>query len=184
MDDVIVNSPYYPAGCTGRGVDGTGEFPPDGSVGRENSVGILFPGTSGYKKIRSPQVLGVISGKHESTVRGELRRGMGEHEMANIPFVRREYYAEYAQSDAQIKRSAKRPGLRLEKDWALVQEVSHLIKNCKYFPCAAIAHFNNTRWPSGARICEKTLYNYIEQGCMGELRVTDLLFAGGRTREG
>ena len=142
-----------------------------------------FRGASGYKKIRSPKALGVIFGKHESTIRRELKRGMVEHVMADIPFVRTEYNAEYAQGDAHEKGSAKGPDLKLGRDWALVRETTHLIKNCKYSPYAVIARFSNTGWPSETRICEKTLYNYIEQGYLGEVTPEDLLYAGRRRKK-
>jgi IS30 family transposase len=93
-----------------------------------------------------------------------------------------EYNAEYAQSDAQQKGSAKGPELKLGFDWPLVEAVRHLIKDKRYAPYAVIAEFENKGWPSKTRICEKTLYNYIQAGYLGDLTEKDLLYQGKRRK--
>jgi len=138
-------------------------------------------GTNGYQKIRSPLVLGTLLGKHESTIRSELNRGMVEHLRSDLGTVR-EYNAEYAQLDAKLKGGAKGPDLKLGHDWALVEEVTRLVRDKGYSPYAVIAEFNNTHWPSGTRICEKTLYNYIQAGYLGDLTEKDLLLGGKRRK--
>jgi IS30 family transposase len=140
-----------------------------------------YTGTNGYKKIRSPMLLGKILGKHESTIRRELKRGMVEHLKTDLSTVM-EYNAEYAQSDAQQKGSAKGPELKLGFDWPLVEAVRHLIKDKRYAPYAVIAEFNNKGWPSKTRICEKTLYNYIQAGYLGDITEKDLLYKGKRRK--
>lgn len=55
-----------------------------------------YTGRNGYEKIRSPLLLGRLLGKHEPTIRRELKRGMVVHEWDNPPFERKEYNAEYA----------------------------------------------------------------------------------------
>ena len=142
-----------------------------------------YCGTGNYQKKRSPKALGVLLGKHESTIRRELKRGMVVHEMANPPFEKKEYNADYAQNDAKDKASAKGPELKLGRDWALVKRVTNLIKKKKYSPYAVIEAFNQKGWPSKTRICEKTLYNYIAEGYMGELQEEDLLYAGRRRKK-
>ena len=141
-----------------------------------------YAGANGYEKIRSPLLLGRILGKHESTIRRELKRGMVTHVLEEEPFEREEYNAEYAQLDARSKYSAKGPDLKLGFDWELVEKVTYLIREKDYSPYAVIAEFNNTGWPSKTRICEKTLYNYIQAGYMGELTEKDLLLEGKRRK--
>jgi transposase, IS30 family len=140
-----------------------------------------YTGAGKYKKITSPTVLGKLFGKHESTLRRELKRGMVEHEKTDLSTVM-EYNAEYAQSDAQQKGSAKGPELKLGYDWPLVEAVRHLIKDKEYAPFAVIAEFNNKGWPSATRICEKTLYNYIQAGYLGDVTEQDLLYQGKRRK--
>lgn len=141
-----------------------------------------YAGTNGYEKIRSPLLLGRLLGKHESTVRRELKRGMVTHTLGDAPFERTEYNAEHAQLDATSKYSAKGPDLKLGSDWLLVGAVTRLIRDRKHSPYAVIAGFNNEGWPSGTRICEKTLYSYIQKGYMGDLTEKDLLLGGKRRK--
>ena len=75
-----------------------------------------------------------------------------------------EYNAEYAQNDAERQHSAKGPAIKLGADWKLVEGVKKLIKEHHYSPYAIIQHFEHNGWPSDTRICEKTLYNYIQAG--------------------
>ena len=138
-------------------------------------------GSNGYPRIRSPKVLGVLFGKDESTIRRELKRGMVEHLKTDLSTAW-EYTAEYAQADAQQQGTAKGSPLKLGCDWALVREVTYLIKEKGYSPYAVIAEFNTNGWPSETRICEKTLYNYIQAGYMGTLTEQDLLYGGKRRK--
>jgi len=45
-------------------------------------------GMNGYQKIRSPLVQGTLLGKHASTIRRELNRGMVEHIRSDLSTVR------------------------------------------------------------------------------------------------
>ena len=66
---------------------------------------------------------------------------MVTHEWDNPPFEHKVYNAEYAQKDAESQWSAKGPELKLGTDWALVQAVTHLIRNEHYSPYAVLAEF-------------------------------------------
>jgi IS30 family transposase len=72
-----------------------------------------YAGVNGYEKIRSPLLLGRLFGKHESTIRRELKRGMVTHILEEVPFERKEYNSEDAQGDSKSKYSAKGPDLKL-----------------------------------------------------------------------
>jgi len=141
----------------------------------------FFNGTNGYKKIKSPTLLGQLFSKNERTIRRELKRGMVEHldsELRNVL----EYNAEYAQNDADSRNSAKGPSIKLGKDWALVNGISKLIREKKYSPYAVLQHFDRNGWPGDTRICEKTLYNYIVSGDITDVTEKDLLYAGQRRK--
>ncbi len=52
-----------------------------------------------------------------------------------------------------------------KKHYALVQRIATLIRDDHYSPYAVLKKLDEEgSWPSGLRICEKTLYNWIEQG--------------------
>jgi len=139
-------------------------------------------GTNKYQKITSPTLLGRLLGKHERTIRRELKRGMVLHELGDVPFEQWDYNADYAQNDAERRSGGKGPDLKLGKDWALVAQVSRLVKACHYSPYAIIQHFQTTGWPSQTRICEKTLYSYIAAGDITDLSEKDLLLRGKRRK--
>ncbi len=56
--------------------------------------------------------------------------------------------------------------------------ITDLIKNHNYSPYAVAQKFNNARWPSDARVCEKMIYNYISSDVFKDLTVKDLLNKG------
>lgn len=138
-----------------------------------------YTGTNHYEKITSPTVLGTLLRKSERTIRREIHRGKVEHTASDLSTII-VYNAEYAQSDADSKNSAKGPSIKLGTDWLLVDAISKLIREEKYSPYASIQHFERTQWPSNTRVCEKTLYNYIVAGDITDVTVKDLLYAGKR----
>lgn len=54
---------------------------------------------------------------------------------------------------------------RYKKHYALVQRIATLIRDDHYSPYAVLKKLDEEGfWPSGLRICEKTLYNWVKQG--------------------
>jgi IS30 family transposase len=141
-----------------------------------------YGGANKYRKIQSPTLLGRIMGKSERTIRRELKRGLVLHELGAEPFERWEYNAEYAQNDADRKSGCKGPDLKLGRDWTLVERVSALVRDLHYSPYAIIQHFKAHGWPSGTRICEKTLYSYIAAGDITGISERNLLLKGLRRK--
>ncbi len=139
-----------------------------------------YAGTYKYQRIRSPTLRGSVRGKHERTIRREIKRGMVLHELGDVPFEKWNYNAEYAQNDAERKSGGKGPALKLGKDWAFVRQMSLLVKERHYSPYAIIQHFHTSGWPSTMRICEKTLYNYRAAGDIIDVSERDLLLQGRR----
>ena len=140
-----------------------------------------YNGINRYRKTTSPTLLGKLLSKHEQTIRRELKRGMVEHLNSDLTKVKH-YSADYAQSDAEAKHSAKGPLIKLGSDWSLAQASAELIKKKRYSPYAVIQYFEKYGWPSATRICEKTLYNYIAAGDIPEITEKDLLYAGKRRK--
>jgi len=141
-----------------------------------------YTGTNRYQKITSPTLLGMVLGKHERTIRRELKRGMVLHDLGKEPFEQWDYNADHAQNDACQKSRGKGPDLKLGKDWALVAQVAQLVSTRHYSPYAIIQHFRAKGWPSETRICEKTLYTYIAAGDITGVSEKDLLLKGKRRK--
>ena len=99
-------------------------------------------GTNKYQKITSPSLLGRLLGKHERTIRRELKRGMVLHELGEVPFAQWDYNADYAQNDAERRSGDKGPDLKL---FPRGQHFDHLIRDLVFLeehpenhcPCAS-----------------------------------------------
>ena len=152
--------------------------------GERLKLQFYYAGSNGYRKERSPTMLGKIFQKSAKTISRELERGMVEHDLGNIPFTRIEYNAEHAQLDAEEKMKYKGPPPKSGKHYALVQRISELILECKYSPYAVLQTLDEEGlWPEGLRICEKTLYNWIESGDIPGVTIEDLPRKGNMKRK-
>ncbi|AEV30970.1 transposase, IS30 family [Sphaerochaeta pleomorpha str. Grapes] len=145
------------------------------SWGERLKLQYYFAGSNGYRKERSPTVLGMIFQKSAKTIGRELQRGMVEHVLGEIPFSRAEYNADHAQIDAEEKMKYKGPLPKSGRHYALVQRISPLILKDKYSPYAVLKTLDkDEEWPEGLRICEKTLYNWIEAGDIPGVTIENL----------
>lgn len=143
-----------------------------------------FAGSNGYRKERSPTVLGKIFQKSAKTISREFKRGMVEHVLSNIPFIRIEYNADRAQMDAQQKMQYKGPPPKSGKHYELVERIAQLILSEHYSPYAVLQRIDaEGAWPEGLRICEKTLYNWIEAGDIPGVTINNLPRKGKMKRK-
>ena len=138
-----------------------------------------YGGQNKFQRIRKLGALGYLLGKSAKTITREIKRGMVPQVNSNL-IESMVYSAEYAQRDAEEKAAKKGPQVKLVNDQAFVEAVSELVRENHYSPYAVIAHFNRTAWPSDLRICEKTLYTYIQQGDISGVSDKDLLYRGKR----
>ena len=138
-----------------------------------------YCGQNKFQRIRKPGALGYLLGKSAKTITREIKRGMVSQVNSDLIEVI-VYSAEYAQRDAEEKSAKKGPQVKLANDQAFVEAVSKLVREKHYSPYAVIEQFNRTAWPSNLRICEKTLYTYIQQGDIPGISVKDLLYGGKR----
>jgi len=136
-----------------------------------------YCGSNGYLKIRSPILLAQILSKSKRTISREIKRGLVEHLMSDLT-KEKEYNADHAQRDADLKATAKGPQTKLGYDRILANEIANLVKNKHYSPYAIIQNFNKHKWPSSTRICEKTIYNYIEFGYIPGVTIKNLTRKG------
>jgi len=126
--------------------------------------------------------LASIFHKSRRTIQREIKRGLVVHKRSEIPFEVLEYNAEYAQNLAISHHSAKGPDLKIGHDRILEKAINHYVKDLKFSPYAMIATFNKYGWPSKTRVCEKTLYNYINGEVLYDLNSQDLLLRGKRKK--
>ena len=134
-----------------------------------------YAGSNGYREERSPTVLGKIFQKSRKTITRELKRGMVEHVLGDIPFYRIEYNADHAQIDAEEKMKYKGPMPKSGKHYALMKKISVLILEHSYSPYAVLKELQGKDgWPEGLSICEKTLYNWIEAGDIPGVTIENL----------
>jgi len=139
-------------------------------------------GKGRYEKITNKTQLARIFVKSVKTIRREISRGLVVHQRGDIPFEVIEYNADYAHQIAKYESSAKGPSIKIGKDRILEKVIKYYLKELKYSPYAILATFNKTGWPSDTRICEKTLYTYINNEYMKDISSKDLLYKGKRRK--
>lgn len=69
----------------------------------------------------------------------------------------------FAQEKANFENTARGAKIKVGNDIVLCKAIQENIKD-KKSPYAVVQGFNNNGWPTKTRICEKTLYNYINIG--------------------
>ena len=145
------------------------------SWGERLKLQYYFAGSNGYRKERSPTVLGMLFQKSAKTISRELQRGMVEHMLGDIPFSMTEYNADHAQIDAEEKMKYKEPLPKSGRHHALVQRISVLVLEHRYSPYAVLKTLDTDKtWPEGLRVCEKILYNWIEAGDIPGVTIENL----------
>ncbi|WP_298595146.1 IS30 family transposase [uncultured Mitsuokella sp.] len=93
------------------------------------------------------------------------------------------YLADVAQRRHEENAARKGRGLKIDKDHGLARHIEHKIKTEKWSPAAIIGELCQRGWRYDARICVKTLHNYIDQQLFLEITNEDLPYKknqGGR----
>lgn len=139
-------------------------------------------GASGYPKITSVSRLAEIFHCDRKTIYNEKKRGLVEHTRSDLSQAV-EYNADCAQQKADWENTGRGRKDKLGSDHALCGAVKELIVGKKYSPYAAIQYFKTNGWPSVTRICEKTLYNYVNSEAIPGIKRTDLPNKGVKYKE-
>ena len=113
----------------------------------------------GDSKPKIAQAIGVCL----SSIYNELERGKCIQMTSEYEFVER-YAPDIAEQKYQMNLRDKGPDLKIGHDHAFVKRVEDLIVNRGYSPGSALAEMRNNGEIYAAKICEKTLYNYIYRG--------------------
>ena len=135
-----------------------------------------------YPKITNKAELARIFNKNSKTISREIKRGTVVHIRSEIPFEVKEYNALFAQNDANYKSESKGPGLKIEKNYELLNELKLLIVDKQYSPYAAKAYLDKKGWQTGLTLCEKTIYNYINNDYLPDITIDNLLYKGKRRK--
>ncbi len=113
-------------------------------------------------------------GKSLSCIYSEIRKGKCIQRDRYLK-ERKIYLADYAQRRAESSwKNKSHRKLACDDEW--LSDLRDLILNKKYSPYAALVR-------CGSKVCEKTVYNYIHQGFIPGLKVTNLPYAKQRIRK-
>ena len=139
-------------------------------------------GKKHFPKTTNTQKLSEIFNKSRRTIQREIKRGLVEHVKTDLT-LETEYNADFAQLKADYEKTAKGARLKIKNDFILADKITDLIKNYNYSPYAVVQYFQLNSWPTETRICEKTIYNYIESKVFNDLTVKDLPNKGIKHKE-
>ncbi len=106
--------------------------------------------------------------RHRTTIARELQRGKVRRQHSEL-FWFDSYSADIAQKNVNDMLQTKGPHLKIDHDFILAQEISRLIRKEKFSPNAVVMFFNNHGWPTATRISTRTLYQYIDMGCIEQV---------------
>ena len=105
-------------------------------------------------------------GVSRGTVYNELKRG---------EYIKRRYTdwkdivcysADIGQAKYESNTSTRGTGLKIDHDYALADYIEKKIKDEKYSPAAVLAEIREKQLQFSVQICVRTIYNYIEDGCV------------------
>ena len=85
------------------------------------------------------------------------------------------YLADVAQRRHEENSAGKGRPLKIGNDHRLVEHIENKIKKEKWSPAAVLGDLEQKGWPFAARICVKTLYNYIDRDLFLGISNKDLL---------
>lgn len=114
-----------------------------------------------------------IGGRSERTIRREIAKGMVSLLNSNLT-TRRAYSAEVGQQEHDRRGTAKGPGLKIGKDYKLVEYIEKAIGKNGDSPYAAIQNITNLGLKFKTSICYKTVYNYLDSNLFLNISNKDL----------
>lgn len=123
---------------------------------------------------KSDEIGKLLGGRSGRTIRREINRG--KVKLLNSDLTEREEYsAEVAQKVHDENGTAKGPGLKISKDYKLVEYLEEAIGKRKMSPYAAIETIkNNDDLQFDTSICSRTVYNYLDKDLFINISNKDL----------
>lgn len=120
-----------------------------------------------------------------ATVCRELKRGTYTYMNADYIEVT-EYIPERSQKRYEANLEAKGPGLKIGNHRDYAEKLEELIVDYDYSPSAALHEIENhpeIYGEFGVRVCQQTLYSYVEKRIFARLTNKDLPFKGARQKK-
>ena len=119
-----------------------------------------------------PEEIGrLLGGRSERTIQREI--ALGKVKLLNSDLTyRTEYSADAAQNKRDFNNTAKGPKLKLGFNIEVAEFIENMIIEHKYSPSAALAEARKKGYE--VNFCERTLYNYIDEGLFIRLTNDDL----------
>lgn len=143
-----------------------------------------------YKR-KTQKELAKDLGWSEATLSRELKRGLVKQLSSSLE----EYWiysAQVAQEKVERNWENKGPQLKLGTDHALAAVLENMLlgekvsglKPLKYSPEAIVMHFDRKGWPTGLRVCARTIYNYVKGSVFSQVTRLDLPRRGAKSKSG
>lgn len=119
-----------------------------------------------------PEEIGkLLGGRSKRTIQREI--ALGKVKLLNSDLTyRTEYSADAAQNKRNFNNSTKGPKLKLGSNIKIAEFIENTIIEHKYSPSAALAEARKNGYK--VNFCERTLYNYIDEGLFIRLTNNDL----------
>lgn len=128
-----------------------------------------------------PMEIAALLRVHNSTIYRELRRGYYDRLGRDLRIVPG-YSPEIAQARRDDLQSSKGVNLKIGKDHQLADFIETKIADQGYSPAAVIAEIKQQGLKFATKICDKTIYNYIEKGVFRRLSLDNLPQKGKRKK--
>lgn len=136
----------------------------------------------GLKEGMKPMQIAARLRVHHSTIYNELKRGSYTHLNSDLTTEER-YSPDIAEQRYRENLKAKGSDLKIANDHALAEFIERKIVDEGYSPAAVIGEIKRLGLTFKTKICEKTIYNYIDKGIFLRLERKHLPERGKRKRK-
>ena len=124
---------------------------------------------------KSKSEIGRLLGRPEGSIRREIKRGLVDNLTTDLKVIK-VYSADVAQQKCDYNKTGKGPQLKLGKDFGLKSYIENGIKKERKSPEILLAEIKNKGLNFEAKICAKTIRNYVHKGGILELKTTDMIY--------
>ncbi len=122
-------------------------------------------------------------GFYPNAIFSELKQGFYEHRDGTTWKMIRKYSAQKAQERSDYNQTGKGASLKIGNDREYAQLLEHLIVERKLSPAAALAEIRNKNIKTKTTVCVRTVYNYIDNGMILNIKDKDLPYRCKRKKK-
>ena len=124
---------------------------------------------------KSKSEIGRLLKRPEGSIRREIKRGLVDNLTTNLEVIQ-VYSADVAQHKCDYNNTGKGPELKLGKDFELKAYIENGIKKERKSPEILLAEIENKGLNFKAKVCAKTIRNYVHKGGILDLKPTDMIY--------